>query len=404
MIVHERVILNKSFLFVLLLFSGAIFLPYKLYFGNGLPVQIINVVVIFSILSTRKVNTFSVVIPILFSCYLLFLSVLSSYQDFSLSILIDYIRFGLLSYFLYLDSDDEKIINYGYKLSLIAFLAILFSLCFFGVGREQGEFNYMTFGNYMALSSLFFTIYIFLGRNIIFNLTLLVVAFVLILIFGNRGSLLVVFSMFIICLLFNDAFTFKKYLSLLFLMSIFVIFYFHIEEIALLIKSLMTDLGYYSYSIIKITNVILGDETISSSSSGRDVIYNMIYNDILNGGIKLYGIDYVYTVSKGEFFYSHNIFLDILLMFGIFGVGIIFLISIMFFTFITFCKNKYKKLLFLCFFSFSFTKLSFSSTFLIEPTFWIFLSVGFSMLKLKIDRKVFFNKTIAGKTHKHARI
>ncbi len=141
------------------------------------------------------------------------------------------------------------------------------------------------------------------------------------------------------------------------------------------------DLGYETYSIIKLRMMI--QDGISESSSGRDFLYQsfleLFYeNPIFGNGIGI--TNELWDVTP------HNLFLQILVEFGILGMFVFILLACGF-LYVLLKIRKVNNELFLILgilFSVSFGRLLVSSDLWLRQEFWLFLSMvinGFLITK-----------------------
>lgn len=260
---------------------------------------------------------------------------------------------------------QEKFIKYGFKLGIVNFL-LLCIIPFTSLYME--EVNYMRFG-YAILPSVIF-LFIFLFRHTKYkkiNIILFILSLIELLIFGARGAMLT-FLLFAIVYLFFISDISKKSKSFisLFIVMVFVSLKFIFEY---LIEKL-TDFGLYSYSLTKYLNIFNG-ETLASTSSGRDDIYQLALKRIEDSFWIGSPLDTCY-LDTGSLYY-HNIILDVLVNFG--SIGFLFFLFFLFYNIIKVIRSddKKRKIIFFILIIVSMGRLFVSSSFWQRPEFWIFV-------------------------------
>jgi O-antigen ligase len=344
--------LNENPAYSTFVLIGYVFVLFTFFFIN---IQISSRII------NKKFGCFAVVILV----FLLIDSCLR-WNDMSFSYLYQYIYSGLIPIFLLSAiSDFEKLLKYFSLLS--AFVFVLFgSDPLFGYPLFK---DYMEYGFKLVLPA-FFGVFIgfhYLKIKWMFFVEILI--FVSIVIFANRSSLMAV--LLFMCLYFLLTSTNKKKLILnkflpLFFIGLFV--YVNIIPILIFMVDLLDKYDYNSYALSKYTDVLVfGDD--QSVLSGREKIWEqaiMVINEnpFIGKGLGCFQSKYIY--------YSHNILLDVLMFFGIFGLLFFVVLFIRSLNCLYKAEGSFKiaGLLFLCLW---FPKLLLSSTFIEEISFWCFL-------------------------------
>ena len=163
----------------------------------------------------------------------------------------------------------------------------------------------------------------------------------------------------------------KVHFCAFFLLPLMIILVLNANYFFLLIGKALISLGISSRTV---TALVEGN---FSDSNGRSLIYAMAIELIMKGGFFGYGFygDRYFIGERFRWGYSHDIFLELLVSFGIIG-GAIIIIAL-----ITGIVNLYKKstnytkqIIFVTFLGAS-LKLIFSSSFWYEPTFWALIAL-----------------------------
>ncbi|MGV3073735.1 O-antigen ligase family protein [Clostridium baratii] len=206
-----------------------------------------------------------------------------------------------------------------------------------------------------------------------------VVSFVELLVFANKGAIIsAIFLIFLINII-NFKFTAKsffKYATLI-IISIFIII--NIENILKDISYILQKNNMSSYSINTMLAYFEDGNNISLNSRVGlwDSAFNMFKkNPILGNGVgsfkELYDI------------YTHNIFLDVLVFYGI--IGLIILIILLINSLLKIKKSSYYfKITFIIFFVLWCPTLLVSSSFYSNYGFWIFIGMGLKNRKNQLE-------------------
>lgn len=197
-----------------------------------------------------------------------------------------------------------------------------------------------------------------------YSITASFLMFIVIIAVGSRGPAIV----FSLCILYDFFVNNRKYLlililSLSFLFSISNYLFLEIEKIG-----------------IKSRTLFLLLEGKISSDSGRKDIYNVIINKIYESpliGSGLYADRTILGGTSGA--YSHNLFLEVYLNFGII-IGSILLLYLFLKTIITYIKIGYnERILLVLFFILSVIPLMFSGSYLTDYTLALFIGILFKI-------------------------
>jgi hypothetical protein len=110
----------------------------------------------------------------------------------------------------------------------------------------------------------------------------------------------------------------------------------------------------------------------------REDLYSNALNLIINRPFLGYGVGHFDSIFN---IYSHNFVLDLMLNGGIVLLILFFILMFNSIKKIVLSNNLYLKILGVVFLTLWFPKLYFSTSYLYEPSFWLFLSIGFVNFK-----------------------
>ena len=251
-------------------------------------------------------------------------------------------------------------------------------------------FNLDNFINYMVLSNavlpgmlgLYAVLRLFKSGffAMMFKLALFTIYFYLIIIYGSRMSFfsVIIFIIIIEMIFFNFSSIKKKSTSFVYYSIIILLIFLSITTISDNFFSLIRNSQLSSNSYI--LQNLLNNEIFSSDS--RMVIYENSFREIKNMGLNLYGLfgDRVvmekYDLLGGPAIYVHNIFLELLLQFGIIiGSFISFILVIIVCKSLLKPLNRTDGLISAFFFSLIFLRLLVSGSYIIEGQFVLYLAV-----------------------------
>ncbi len=254
------------------------------------------------------------------------------------------------------------------KASLIVFFCgFILSLMIFS-GLAKIDSYSMAFSYYMLLPAIIFIdeLFDFLSLKAIFISSFSVLS---ILAIGSRGALLCI-VVFIVLKLLTPFSTRQKSNNRIFIILLFVLLstliMINLQSILLVLYSLFYQWGLNSRSII----LLLSGEVYLS---GRELIYEKIMSEIVKHPYFGLGIAGDRLVLNGT--YSHNIFLEILLNYGVITGGIIILILLSMIVSIFFVKNMEIYNLLIIWISLGFVSLFVSGSYLTDLGFWTLLGL-----------------------------
>lgn len=298
----------------------------------------------------------------------------------------------LSGYFIARDYDSNKLLNGFLFVSFIIFLGLLQSLSelisssvidlltVFGGGQYQAlsyfsAFGYSTLLNYM----LFYRS----NKSLInsFSLILILVVFLAgIFLSGGRGGLIVAFVA-------TFLFLYLKYgVKKIILYSVcLVIGLFLLYQILLSVE--FNNKERLIQSVERLFSFISNEGIDMSQTSNRNDFYERSLSLISERPIIGYGI-FGYINYTGEF-YSHNLFLDVLLHGGIFYLFVWLVLIFLFFLKLYFVlKNNREEIIVLVPFLSSFILLLFSGSYIQESMLWFSIAFVFTFRSKKMINKI----------------
>lgn len=385
----------NAILLFLYLYISSLTLPLKVLMDSGLSVWVATALIIVTSLLNNKLRINLKFLYLVLGIFLLFLInlLLVDYKEHVLTILIEFIKFGLVP--LYLVS---KVNNYQYALKCWYFIGLVsFFIWVLHINLViSDDLSYMHFGVQLAYSFIVFAIYFYNNtKHKVINFILMTASLVLIMVLGNRISF---FTCLLILFLFEIRLLTKQkiYVSALKLGTIFPLLFIVREntlDILFNVKRLVNNWGIDSYTIDKI--ILMINRGIVESSSGRDVIYSKAIEVIKNSYLLPRGIGY-YQFVTGTI-YPHNILLESAIIFGFLIVPIIFWIVKQFIVKYRFVGDEYFKLTLVTLSCFILLRLSFSGTFWSESVFWVVIGLlmfSNSNRRVKTINKTFYSKNV----------
>lgn len=389
----------NSLLFTLFLFSDMLTFPLMMLTGSSVFFWIFMLLTL--IVSTLLNKSINKTVLIVFICGTVIFMINVLLVDYKLDVLYIYmlfIRVGIFSlHFSSLINDYKILIKYYYVLSIVSLLISNIYLNYYEITNR-----YMDLG--IHLSQIFIGLAIY-NYNVefkykIINYFLLLLVIIEILIFGNRSSLIICMVVLFYFELVNIKLNKKGvFIFLLKVNTAVISIFFLIFNINYLIELLINftmKLGIYSYSITKLKlTVQSGLFGIAEQSSGRDVLYPLIKDIIIESNFLPKGVGYLPFITNYHYVYPHNLFLEIALDFGIIGLmGFILMVIFLWkkYFYIS-SKDKIFRDIVTAMVIFSFIRLMFSGSYWQEPLFWgsigliLFYSVNKFKETLFISRK-----------------
>ena len=277
--------------------------------------------------------------------------------------------------------------KYFFLFSNINFVALLFIL----LSGQIEAIDYMRFG-YALLPTLLVSLHLFKEGHKILNATIILSSFLMIFIYGSRGPLVGMILFLLILLFINKKIKIHIKVIALLGMGIGFVYLFLMNGLIRILNFIYFDLGFETYSIEKLRMMVLNG--LAESSSGRDVLYQrfiglFIDSPVVGNGIgvtnELWGVT------------PHNLFLQILIEFGIVGVFVSIFCAIPFFYFLLKIRSANHELflLFSILLSVSIGRLLVSSDLWLRPEFWLFISMtinSYLLIKNQSKKKVAFEE------------
>jgi len=267
--------------------------------------------------------------------------------------------------------------------SYIVFLfgALLGILIF--TGRASTGTYSMALSYYMLLPTIIFI------DELIDKFSLRIASFIgisllIIIALGSRGAVLcVVVFVFLKIIKVIGKLTFKRVLAYIGLLSIGVISFINLDRIFEKVYLILLNYGIKSRSLLLFSR----DEV---HLSGRESIYNSLIIELSNSPFLGIGIAGDRLIHSGS--YAHNIFLEILVNFGlIIGIIIVTVLVIIIIKNLL-IKDKEKYAFFIIWLNLGFVHLMVSSTYITDMKFWIFLGITLNLLKKNTN--VSFNNDV----------
>ncbi|PID23863.1 O-antigen ligase [Sporosarcina sp. P7] len=238
------------------------------------------------------------------------------YQESSLIILAIYLGFvskGFAGLILgSLDTDWKNLNNAFIKVAIFNFCMV----APFPFMNFLDSMNYMRFGYALIPSVLiFYMLALNKGKYKWFWTLLFATSFLLMSLYGSRGTFIAVLIFVLIVLVFNKKISVIKKVSTLVIIGLIVYIIGKFNFISRVVDFLYFDMGIKSYSLAKLRLTL--DTSLLEASSGRDGIYSSLMTLISKNPVYGYGIGYA---QKTLDFTAHNIFLQVLLESGIVGL------------------------------------------------------------------------------------
>ena len=319
---------------------------------------------IFSLKNIRKAVPIIIILESVFGLLLLIsLMVNLQYSSQIISRCIWTLAFCIPLFAIFLGvTDFENILNKSrISVFFISFLALFPVIKY--ISSNSYEYD-MTLGYYLLYSLILS--FISIGKNLVY-LLIFIIDFAFIIIIGSRGPMLCFSIFFLLYLLFynnsNPKTRFFKAVLLILLIS-FVLFSDHLLAV-------FNKYGIYSRNLNKIISGSL------LSDSGRSEIYDLTISRIEDNALFGIGVGGELSYMKS---YPHNIFLELLLHYGLFAGGLICLIIL-----VATAKSLYIsrfncsfEVVLLCS---GFIPLLLSGTYLQSPLCWVFMAVALVICK-----------------------
>ena len=326
----------------------------------------------------RELNT----TVIIYSCFIIAFSlnliIFPQNSDYIQSVLFEFFLICLPCFIYSYSIDDYKIMYnvFNYVANIVVVVGLFISLLILTNKINIDSYS-MALSYYLLIPSLLY-LYKFYNTFLLKYLIVFSLSMISILLIGARGPILCIAVYTIIYLLNNikgrnDTKRLIVYVVILMILFIMLMF---LRNILFFINSILESIDIYSRTIYVLLNHF-------THLSGRDELYKNAFrlikeNPIL--GIGIAGDRYYLDM------YVHNLFLEIMLDYGvIIGLSIIvILLSIIIKS--IFLIEKEKSNILLIFFCLSIVPLMVSGTYLNESWFWIYMGMILNLIANRTDR------------------
>lgn len=377
-------------LFVLFLFQFGLLLPLTPILAHSILISAFTVVLtmyalVYGLFHITRSTIFLFCIPL----FLLLIklpfeySVIEEGSDVGFQFLVGFLTIGVagilfgtvrcsVSYFF-------KVAN---KIAWINFLLIGFIPFTSLYGVSEQSINYMKYGYAILPIVLVAYTNIIRGHTSIAEWGLFLCSLLSMIVFGARGAQLTFVLFFLVSFLFLNRvkFTWKLLVSFVILIGVFALPYLLTQLI-----SILDQYGVSSYPIAKYKELLSGTDFIDTSS-GRNFLYEYAYLRILEHPLLGNPYNSCYVDTGGDFYYYHNVFLDLLVNYGIFVTGVLLLLLVYVLWGIFTRGTLDEKYLIAILFIVPFGRLVVSSSFWLRPEFWLFLSYSINTFILQRRR------------------
>jgi len=373
----------SSLLIVFSFLQFGIMQPFAILLGSQAIIAITTIVIFIFLLLIFRFNINKYVYYTFIVMSVLFLTNYFLFDGKEITLLL-FGEFALKSFSLFLIGSFPFSTFYLKKYFSFFSIVNFFSLLIIVIFGYIETFSYMRFG-YALLPTLLFSIYALRdNKNRIIWLLILISSFIMILIYGSRGPLLGLF-IFIFIVIFTDS---KMKISSKILtvigMGTAYVYLIPYNGFLKILDFIYYELNLKTYSIFKLK--VMLEKGLVESSSGRDYLYEnfleqIMFSPIFGNGIgitqELWGVS------------PHNLFLQILIEFGVIGMGIFLTVGISLYFLLTIIRKKDNELflLLLIIFSVSFSRLLVSSDLWLRQELWLFFSMvinSFLIIKFKV--------------------
>lgn len=368
---NNSVLVINSKLFALYFMQFTYLLPF-MHFLNSMLLVIITSLVIITFLII--INGFRYMNVKLLVCYLLLIMM------FMCKLLDGVTKPIVLLYIIAFTAPPVYLYNYAYDYEEFLKSVIRISkISFFIISLDPmiKGFNYMRFGYAMVPIVLSTYIDLIYGNEflhekknralIALNAIIIATGSLLILLYGARGSVLVLIIFFFLDRVFLNK---KNTIRNGILFSGAVLLYMNAVPILDLLETISINIGIYSYSITKFKMQISGG--FEYAGSGRAYLFTTAIEKIKQS--PFIGNPILMDDEGGE--YAHNLFLQVGEDFGVIAIVIV-VFFILYILVVLWSKKKLyyqEKLICLMLFSISVGRLMFSSTLWRRPEFWMLVA------------------------------
>lgn len=246
-------------------------------------------------------------------------------------------------------------------------------------GISDLSINYMKYGYAILPIVLIAYTNIIRGQISIAQWGLFLFSLLSMIIFGARGAL------FTFVLYFLFSFLFLSRVKLVWKLVLSLGAFVGVLAMPYLLTQLITILDQYgvsSYSISKYSELLNGANFIDTSS-GRNFLYEYAYKRISDHPFLGNPFNSCYVDTGGDFYYYHNVFLDLLVNYGTLVTGVLILLLVYVVRSIFKRGTLTEKYIIAILLIVPFGRLVVSSSFWLRPEFWLFLSYSINSFLLQ---------------------
>lgn len=249
-------------------------------------------------------------------------------------------------------------------------------------GESDLSINYMKYGYAILPIVLVAYTNIIRGHTSIAQWGLFLCSLLSLIVFGARGAQLTFVLFFLVSFLFLSRvrFIWKLLISVVILIGVFALPYLLTQLI-----SILDQYGVSSYPIAKYKELLSGTDFIDTSS-GRNFLYEYAYLRILERPLLGNPYNSCYVDTGGDYYYYHNVFLDLLVNYGVIITGVLIVLLVYVLWSIFTRGTLEEKHLVIILFIIPFGRLMVSSSFWLRPEFWLFLSYSINTFILQRRR------------------
>ena len=383
---------RATILFVLFFFQFGLLLPFTPFLAHGILISVFTIVLTLYAFVHRM---FHINRPTILLFCIPLLSIVAKLPfeydaigeggDVGIQFLIGFLTIGIsgilfgttrcsASYFCYVAN----------KVAWVNFLLIGFIPFTSLYGGSDLSINYMKYGYAILPVVLIAYTNISRGHTSIAQWGLFLCSLLSMIVFGARGAQLTFVLFFLVSFLFLSRvrFIWKLLISVVILIGVFALPYLLTQLI-----SILDQYGISSYPIAKYKELLSGTDFIDTSS-GRNFLYEYAFLRILERPLLGNPFNSCYVDTGGDFYYYHNVFLDLLVNYGVFitGVLVVLLVYVLWsiFTRGTLDETYLIAILFVV----PLGRLMVSSSFWLRPEFWLFLSYSINTFILQQRRRL----------------
>lgn len=368
---------KNNWLLALFIFQFGFLQPICVLLKTQLPVVLFTFFLLGYSVTNNRFSINKKAVCIIFTVLLIFVfDLLLFYErvDEILNVLTQFLlKCGPAIYIASLKFDNNNLFEPFEKCALLNFGA----LCVFPLFSWQNQIGYMRYGYAMLPSVIVFYLCVekYNKMKRFRFLILFGISAIEMILFGNRGTILC-FAIFIVLRILYGKLNYK--IKGLLIIGIFFVIYIMMETqmVMNIIDYIYNSLNIQTYSLMKLKKMLL--EGISSASSGRDVLYKMAIDVFRKKPIIGNGVAFSFYINNGVAVAPHNIVLQLLVEFGMLGLGVFLVFSIyMGYKYFMF-RNQTSSDLFVCItmlLAVAFGRLLVSSDLWQRPEFWILITM-----------------------------